>query len=147
MWRRFQQDIRRYQNAILLFLVLYIAMELIFGTTCMFKLIFGIPCPFCGVTRALWLCCFLKFKEAWQMQPLFPFVAAGAPIFMWSRYGKKRGPKTKNIFLFYFSIVSAAAVIFYVFRMYYLFPNKEPMTWWNMNLMSYLKQWVIIMRK
>lgn len=138
MQYRLREDIQRHRKEILIFVVLYIAMSLIFGTTCIVKLLVGLPCPFCGITRALQLCCLLRFKEAWQMQPLFPFVAGGIPLFCWSRYGKGKTDRRKIVFLVYFGSVILAAGILYSIRMIELFPHTEPMTWWKTNLLSYL---------
>ena len=43
----------------------------VFDTTCIVKLIFGIPCPGCGLTRA-WISVFrLDFYAAFRYHPLF----------------------------------------------------------------------------
>ena len=47
-----QQDLKRYWYAIIIVIIYLISMELIFGHTCIFKAIFHVDCPGCGLTRA-----------------------------------------------------------------------------------------------
>lgn len=136
MIERIREDVRRYWKACLLFVFIYIGMRLVFGTTCLSQLLVGLPCPFCGTTRALLLALSLHFREAWQMHPLFPFVAAGVPLFFWDRYDGRL--HKHHVFLIYLGALMAAATVLYVYRMLNLFPDAEPMTRWTSNLLSYI---------
>lgn len=44
----------------------------IFGGVCPLRMIFGIPCPFCGMTRAHLAALRLDFAAAFSEHPLFP---------------------------------------------------------------------------
>ncbi len=45
----------------------------IFGGVCPLRMITGIPCPFCGMTRAHLAFFRLDFSEAFSEHPFFPF--------------------------------------------------------------------------
>ncbi len=60
-------------------ITLYIvAMNLIFGSSCLIKKLMNIPCPFCGMTRAHISALHLDFVTALRYHPLFflgiPFI-------------------------------------------------------------------------
>lgn len=48
------------------------------GIGCPFRYVTGIPCPFCGTSRALFSLLSLDFASAWYFHPLFML----APIFV-----------------------------------------------------------------
>ena len=50
--------------------LLYLVMYLL-DTTCIIKSLIGIPCPGCGMTRALLCAIHLKFRDAFAFHPLF----------------------------------------------------------------------------
>lgn len=64
---------------------------------CPFLHIFGIPCPGCGMTRALISAVRLDFKEAFHYHPLFPIVIVWAVYMLLKHMGKiKVSKKTEN---------------------------------------------------
>ena len=48
---------------------------------CPFRLMFGVPCPLCGMTRALYHAVRLEFREAFYSHALWPIAAVGLPLF------------------------------------------------------------------
>ena len=73
---------------------------------CPLDFVFGIPCPMCGMTRAI-LCVFqLKFKEAFYFHALWPFVFVFLPIYIYTRLKKiKINKRLLNTLLILFSIL------------------------------------------
>ena len=49
---KLKKDLWDYKIAIIIIAIYLITMELIFGLTCPFKILFHIDCPGCGLTRA-----------------------------------------------------------------------------------------------
>ncbi len=104
--------------------VLWALMCLLFGTSCGFRILFGIPCPFCGMTRALWKLLHFDFAGAWAFQPmLFPTLAC--IVFLLVAYiTRRRALKTA-------AIVTAiacfcACTVFYLWKMATVFPDAAP---------------------
>lgn len=126
-------DIRQYWKAAVL-LLLYIAMvNLIFHRVCPMVIFTGLPCPGCGMTRALFLVLQLKFAQAWEMHPLvYGWIALGI-TFCVRRY--VMCTETRSLQK-YAVILLAAMVILYGYRMVTLFPNQEPMTYFHGNLLQ-----------
>lgn len=62
---------------------------------CPFYLITGIPCPSCGMTRAVAAALHLDFKKAFEYHPLFLLLAADSAYFLlhWLFPNKIRLPK------------------------------------------------------
>ena len=87
------------------------------GTICLIRGIIGIPCPACGMIRAIKSLVQLKIKVAFYYNPLFflPVILLMTAIF------KRRYFKTVAI------ICAAALIVVYIIRMNLYFPNIEPM--------------------
>ena len=118
-----KSDLKAWWKGILLGVTLWAAASLLMGTPCWFRWLFGIPCPFCGMTRAAYkLVCF-DFAGAWAFQPmLFPTLASILLLFA-SRYGnKKLFPAAVTVAVVCF----CACVAFYAWKMLTVFPNAAP---------------------
>ncbi|MDR3293767.1 MAG: DUF2752 domain-containing protein [Clostridiales bacterium] len=99
-------------------------------TACPIRLLTGMPCPSCGMTRANLAFLRLDFKGAFLMHPLFILgdIAFLLPIlFTWKpRLAKTKAVRVSSI------IVIAAFIVAYVVRMVRLFPDTPPMDYfWN----------------
>lgn len=81
---------------------------------CPFLYIFGIPCPGCGMTRALLKAAMLDFRAAFYYHPLF-FVVVIAAIYMILKHtGKiKISKKTENKLL---AVICTLFIIVYIIR-------------------------------
>lgn len=124
---------RRALVVIVLFLVFLLEL---FGSTCFFSSVFGIPCAGCGSTRALALLLQGKLGEAIRMHPLilvslavlFAFLTVGILKLIAEKRGRKLPfslpPRVLNLILF--SLV-ALYLIVYLVRMILYFPHTEPM--------------------
>ena len=85
----------------------------------------GIPCPACGMTRAVWALLQLDFAEAFDMHPGVFLLILWAACVLVSLLSKGKRPLWKNM---RFHLVFAAVfLLIYVFRMVFLLPNIEPM--------------------
>lgn len=114
---------------VILAILLYAVLSIIFNwflsvKICPFELILGIPCPGCGMSRALFYAITLDFKKAFAMHPLFILAIA---VFLLYTYLYLF--KNKNIFLYKKAMYPLAAVLIitYIIRMIMFFPNTSPM--------------------
>lgn len=118
--------LKKYWVGIVLFIIVMIIMNLIFGTVCFSTILFGIPCPACGITRAALLLLTGHFRESFQMHPLLLLVILGFIIYPIIKN------KLKNYGFFvkiYVIICILIFVSFYIYRMNRYFPNVEPMVY------------------
>ena len=53
------------------FYLVFVAVRRLFGIPCVFDYLFGIPCPGCGMTRALNAAFHLEFAQAFQNHAMF----------------------------------------------------------------------------
>lgn len=110
---------------------LFIA-NLMTESICIYKATLGIPCPGCGMTRAL--TAFVKgdYPLAFHMHPLWPMIVIGCLIGLWVLATRKEhliqqlslGKQANRLWLFVFAVV----FFVYVLRMIFYFPHTEPMT-------------------
>src|ERR1035438_5483619 len=52
----------------------------VFGAACAFRVRFGIPCPDCGMTRALILAAHCEWLRAWRIAPGGPALLLGTLV-------------------------------------------------------------------
>lgn len=115
------------KNKILLFIfVIFFALGYIlischiFGKSCPFRILFGISCPTCGMTRAFVSLIHLDIKSAFYYHPLF----FTAPVFLLIFYAvifNKYMKLAKDLFLITFILL----LILYVIRIIFKSPILE----------------------
>lgn len=134
--------IKQYWFGIFLSILVLLLLNEIFGYVCPSLILFGIPCPACGITRATKLLLTGHIKASFQMHPLLILVIFGGLLYPIIKKIKK------NYCFFIKSYVIISLIIFigfYIYRMKIYFPNKEPMVYNPDNLFfkwlhSYIKQ-------
>lgn len=140
-WSKIKSDIK--QMAIpLIAICLYILLgNLIIGKICPTRILFGIPCPICGTTRAVWLLFQGKFVEAVAVNPLWiPLIVLGM-IFLINRYfvtSEKMSDKILRILKIAVVVVCVLCIVYYVYRMIYWYPDRTPMLYDPDNLLQRL---------
>lgn len=98
------------------------------GTSCTFQSTIGLPCPGCGLTRALLAALHGRFQEAFSLHPLFwlaPLVILAVLILLAVAPDRLSDPKLNRLWL-------GLAILFmvvYLVRMVFYFPDREPLTW------------------
>ena len=105
----------------IVFLTLIIVLYIFKIDICVSKLVFGVPCPGCGMTRAYVSLLKLNIHDAFFYHPLFFLISI---ILIVITRHKKINFSQQRIFLY--SIV-AMFIIVWVIRMFMYFPNVEPM--------------------
>jgi len=98
------------------------------GTPCVMQATTGIPCPGCGLTRAVILALGGDFRGAFQIHPLFWMGAAVLlvlPLLMWRFPGVLR---TRAFQIIGLSIIVLFLAV-YAVRMLHGFPHTPPMVY------------------
>jgi hypothetical protein len=108
-------------------------MKFLFGVTCLFRLVTGLPCPGCGMTRAGFLCIQGRFMESLQMNAFFLLGA----FFLFFGIILKKTLKKGSIFVNVYAIMVLALLLtYYGYRMMRYFPETEPLTYWGDSLFA-----------
>lgn len=133
-WCRLKQDILEYRYAVLGLLIYYIVVRMVFHGFCPMVILTGLPCPGCGLTRAVWFLLSGQFVRSFTLHPLGAFWLAAVLWFAVDRYclGKKI---TRNLAVAVICIC-IATVCLYVYRMAVIFPDRPPMSYTGHNLLE-----------
>lgn len=144
MWELIREDIRRSWRAAAFMLAVAALFVWLFDGACISQLLFGLPCPACGMTRAALLFLTGSWKESFQLQPFFFALAAGVLLFAVCRYVLR---KYEKLALYYGLVMLAAAFLFYGYRMAVYFPHTPPMTYRENNLLALMYKLIVIKPK
>lgn len=135
MWELLKKDIREHWKAAVFMLTAVILLAGCFNGACISRIVTGLPCPACGMTRAALLFLSGHFEESFRLQPFFFALAAGVFFFAVERYILQRR-KAGRLLMCYAMVMLAASFGFYVYRMVRYFPHTPPMTYNRDNLLS-----------
>lgn len=135
-WELFKKDVKEYKWTVLAIVLCWALMSLLLGTPCILVLLFGIPCPFCGTTRAMWYAIQFRFADAFTLQPLWPLVPIAFLLGILTRYFKKLSFRW---FVTLCTIFFCFFVLFYVYRMITQFPGTGSMEYVTPNLLFIIK--------
>ncbi len=117
------QDIKNYAGLILVIGAVLAGMNLLFHTTCPSMLFFGLPCPGCGMTRALWLLITGHPVGAFRMNPSLYVWLAFLGYLGFYRYIREEKAPHLNVVLI---AVLVLVCVVYCLGMWKYFPNTEP---------------------
>lgn len=130
---RLWHDIKSNYVGAVIALAVWIMIDHIFGTVCPTRLLFGVPCPGCGMTRALINILLLEFKEAFEYHLfIYVWIMFGAYC-VWFRYIK--GVRIRYFKQLLISII-VAMLVYYGYRMYTFYPGVEPINYTKGNLLE-----------
>lgn len=107
---------------------------------CIFKHLFGVPCPGCGMTRAFIHFFQLDLKGAFYYHPLFWLV----PIIFVIIVFRKKVPLFNRICLNHNVIFSVTGLFFlvYIIRLTLFFPTTAPMDFNAQSLSATVLRWI-----
>ena len=109
----------------------------VFGKVCPVRLLLGIPCPACGMTRAAVFLITGDLSGSLKANPFLLPLIASLPIYIWEHYWKNQRAR---LFSGYIAVLILFMVLFYLYRMAVYFPNEEPMVYEPDNLFHGLRQ-------
>lgn len=141
---RIWKDIREYRMFILAFAVYDALVQLLFGAFCPAVIVTGLPCPGCGMTRAVFYFATGQFEKGWQMNPLGILWLGLALYFAIMRYWL--GRPAKGV-LQIGGILAGCMLALYLYRMYRFFPGAPPLVYEEGNLLERMweryRDWVL----
>ena len=98
----------------------------VFAEFCPMKILTGIPCPGCGMTRAIFLMLTGHFSESFEMHPMaLLWILLGLYFFI-CRYILDRKPKGAATMAV---VLCVMMFPIYIYRMCTLFPDYPPMVY------------------
>lgn len=137
-WEIFKTDVLRYYKGIIL-VVLYLG--IVAGVlrlpVCPLVYMTGYPCPACGITRAMILFLTGDFPGAWQMHPFFYALLAAAATASLFRYGLGRDISWMKYVI---AGIIIGGIVYYIYRMAVLFPQQEPMIYYESSILGRIKK-------
>lgn len=131
--RRLQKDVREYFWVVVLFLGYYFLVKKIFHAFCPMVIISGLPCPGCGITRAVLFLLGGQFMRSIRANPMGVFWVGMALYWAVCRYILQKKTKWEKAL---FVLLVAATIAVYGYRMYTLFPERPPMSYTSGNLFA-----------
>ena len=132
---RIFKDIKDYWIAVLAYLAYRISMIHFFGSACPFVLVFGLPCPGCGITRSMKYLLTFRFEEAFTINAAGILWFAFLLWFFISRYILGKRYKITSYLLI---LVLVLTIGYYVYMMINYYPNRIPYVFTKHNLTHYL---------
>lgn len=130
---RVWKDVYKYKWFILGFLIYYIFSHRMWGAYCPFLLTTGLPCPGCGMSRAVFFVFTFQFSRAWLMNPVAFLWAILIVLFVIYRYILGRSVKKLRMPLI---IVLMLTIGYYFYRMIMIYPSYPPMVYRRNNLLE-----------
>lgn len=124
IYSRIEKDVKNNRTGILAFAGIFLLFFVFFGEVCPSQILFGFPCPGCGLTRAGILVLQIKPEEAWQMHPFIYAWILLALYICYKRYIK--GTVVKGLIPLVIGI-TIAMLAFYIYRLCRYYPEVEPM--------------------
>ena len=133
IYKRIRQDVKNYGLGLIGFLLYYIIVQKIFRASCPMVIVSGLPCPGCGMTRAIRFLVTGQWERSFRMNPTAILWLLFLLWFIWCRYIKGTEVKGwKPIIV----ILCILLLVVYVYRMATIFPNRAPMTYRRNNILS-----------
>lgn len=111
------------------------------GTRCVYKNLFGIPCPGCGMTRSYLHVLEGNWKAAFEDHPLFLFVPVIIiiSVVLWI---KPLTPRWNHVLSTVLLFIAALFIVVYIVRMITLFPDKDPLKFYDRGLYPSIYRWI-----
>ena len=103
-----KKDIKVFSRIAIIVIIIYLGLDL----KCPFRLLFGIPCAGCGMTRAIIEAIHLNFKGAFYYHPLFFIIPTVVIFFLFIDKFSKR-----FTCIYWVTIVSLFIMV-YIIRLY-----------------------------
>lgn len=127
-----RRDWNSYKTGLIIVAFIMAGASLLGHGLCPSKELVGLPCPGCGLTRSILLILQGKFAESWQLQPFGYAWLALAAVFILDRYILET---RQQLWVGLLVVICIGMIALYVWRMATVYPNAEPMTYYEGNLL------------
>lgn len=132
---RIFNDIKDYWIAVLAYLVYRFTTIYFFGSACPFVLIFGVPCPGCGITRSMKYLLTFRFQDAITINAMGVLWLAFLIWLIITRYLIGKRYKITDYILIGILVITVA---YFIYMMINYYPNRIPYVHTRRNLTYYL---------
>ena len=133
IWKRIEKDIRSFWQIGAAIVIYDIVVQLLFGEFCPAVIVTGLPCPGCGMTRAVLYFVTGRFSDGLSMNLLGICWIFLAVYFCLMRYVLGRKPVGV---LQVGGCLVVLMICFYIYRMWFVFPGESPMCYTEGNLLE-----------
>ena len=137
-----KKDVHTAFPVLVVVVLIIILSNAILGKICALRMLAGIPCPGCGLTRAFLLLSQGDIKTATEMHPFWIPIVFVLVLFIVGRYFIENKEKRRKIF----HIIKLLAILIvigmfalYVYRMINYYPDVEPMVYDKDNILNKVK--------
>lgn len=137
-----KKDVHTAFPVLVVVVLIIILSNAILGKICALRMLAGIPCPGCGLTRAFLLLSQGDIKTATEMHPFWIPIVFVLVLFVVGRYFIENKEKRRKIF----HIIKLLAILIvigmfalYVYRMINFYPDVEPMVYDKDNILNKVK--------
>ena len=145
--RKIRSDLWNCRVAIAVIAVYLAATQILFGEVCPLKLLCGIPCPGCGLTRGCISIFTLQWGRSLEYNPASALWIAAIVYFVIRRYfakaddagqgsGSKRNMINKYSSVVLLIVLVAVTYAVYVWRMGTVYPGAAPMDYYENSILG-----------
>lgn len=134
-----KEDIKTATLPLLSAAALIVIGNMVYGRICASRILLGIPCPGCGITRAFLLVLRGQLVQATKMHPywivltcVLIFSLAYRYILKEYQFWERKSKQLKMIAILLF----VSSIVFYIYRMIVFFPNQQPMVYEYDNVLN-----------
>lgn len=111
----------KYRFPILAFMIYILSANTILHEGCPFEIILGVPCPSCGITRAMVHAIKFDFPKAFYFHPLFFTIPLILIVLIYGEYKYINKLYKSNIF---WGVLASSFIIVFILRMILQYPNE-----------------------
>ena len=133
--KRIVKDALEFKWAIICLVIYYMLTHEVFHAFCPMVIVTGLPCPGCGMSRSIFYLLTGQFGRSFALSPFAIFWILLGSWFVYVRYVK--GKRVKGIYLF-MGCLCVAMMVYYVYRMFTVFPSTAPMIYREDNVINNL---------
>ena len=130
---RIIKDLKHYGIGIGAYILYAVVTKLFLGASCPQLLVIGLPCPGCGITRALWSILCLNFENAFYLNPVSFLIFIYIAAFIVCRYFLG---KTPRIFIYLLWLLGILLIARYLYGMINWFPDRIPYVYRRNNVLA-----------
>lgn len=120
---------------IALYLIYALIMNIFKLESCSIKLLIGLPCPGCGMTRAILCLLKLDIKGSFRYNALWLILLFIVVVAILKKYGIFKKLYYSRVF---WTLIGTTILTYYILRLIYVYPN-EPMDYYYFNLLNRMR--------
>ena len=126
IWQRVFADIKKFWPIPICIFIMYIVLNKLRGAFCPSVILFGLPCPGCGTTRAALYLLKGDFAEAFYINPGIYLWAVFLLYIIVVRYILGKPLKHATTFA---AIIAVLIIIRFLYGMYMYYPTRPPFSY------------------